>query len=226
MGRLQHLSLLSSKRNLSLGHQPLLKLFKPWRWPCAPLQSSPFLISQRPCVGMWCLRERNWCCPYARGSIFGLYQQQLSEINLGKSIYEKEMLDILHAVDLWGPYLLGQWFQIKTNHQSLKYFLEQRISSPEQQKWVTKLFGYDYEIIYKKEKTMWLRCTFQKYEDEGSLFFSFIHCTILAPSCSPGMATRSQKFAVDPAIIVQCSSFPRVLLSPWGTLIQRLFVFN
>jgi hypothetical protein len=39
------------------------------------------------------------------------------------------MLAILHAVDLWRPYLLGQCFQIKTNHQSLKYFLEQCISS-------------------------------------------------------------------------------------------------
>ena len=71
---------------------------------------------------------------------------------MGKSIYEKEMLVILHAMDLWCPYLLGQCFQIKTNHQSLKYFLEQCISSPEQQKWVTKLFGCDYEIIYKKGK--------------------------------------------------------------------------
>jgi hypothetical protein len=58
---------------------------------------------------------------------------------LGKSIYEKEMLAILHAMDLWRPYLLGQRFQIKIDHQSLKYFLEQRLSSPEQQKWVTKL---------------------------------------------------------------------------------------
>jgi hypothetical protein len=81
--------------------------------------------------------------------------KKLSERNLGKPIYEKEMLDILHAIDLWRPYLLGKHFQIKTNHQSLKYFLEQRISFPEQQKWVTKLFGYDYEIIYRKEKIMW-----------------------------------------------------------------------
>jgi hypothetical protein len=59
------------------------------------------------------------------------------------------MLDIFHAVDIWRPYLLGQRFQIKTDYQSLKYFLEQRISSLEQQKWVNKLFVYDYEIIYK-----------------------------------------------------------------------------
>jgi hypothetical protein len=78
--------------------------------------------------------------------------KQLSEINMGKSIYEKEMLAILHVMDLWHPYLLGQRFQINTDHQSLKYFMEQCISSLEQQKWVTKLFGYDYEIIYKKGK--------------------------------------------------------------------------
>jgi hypothetical protein len=78
--------------------------------------------------------------------------KKISERNLGKSIYEKEMLAIPHAMDLWHPYLLGKRFQIKTDHQSLKYFLEQHISSPEQQKWVNKLFGYDYEIIYKKCK--------------------------------------------------------------------------
>jgi hypothetical protein len=78
--------------------------------------------------------------------------KQLSERNLGKSIYEKEMLAIWHVVDLWHPYLLGKLFQIKIYHQSLKYFLEQPISSPKQQKWVTKLFGYDYDIIYKKGK--------------------------------------------------------------------------
>jgi hypothetical protein len=60
--------------------------------------------------------------------------KQLSEKNLGKPIYEKEMLAILHAVEVWRPYLLGKCFQIKTHHQSLKYFLEQCISSQEQQK--------------------------------------------------------------------------------------------
>jgi hypothetical protein len=102
--------------------------------------------------------------------------KQLSKQNMGKSIYEKEMLVILHVIDLWHPYLLGQCFQINTDHQSLKYFLEQCISSPEQQKWVTKLFGYDYEIIYKKGKdNVVVDALSQKYEDEGSLFsLSFI----------------------------------------------------
>ena len=102
--------------------------------------------------------------------------KQMFERNLGKSIYEKEMLAIMHAMDLWHPYLLGKRFQIKTDHQSLKYFLEQRLSSLEQEKWVTKLFGYDYEIIYKKGKdNVVADALSRKYEDEGSPFsLSFI----------------------------------------------------
>jgi hypothetical protein len=63
------------------------------------------------------------------GRPLAITSKQLSERNLGKLIYEKEMFVILHAIELWHPYLLGQPFQIKTDHQSLKYFLEQHISS-------------------------------------------------------------------------------------------------
>jgi len=47
---------------------------------------------------------------------------------------------------------MGRHFKVKTDHDSLKYFLEQRLSSKGQQKWVTKMLGYDFEIIYKKGK--------------------------------------------------------------------------
>ena len=47
---------------------------------------------------------------------------------------------------------MGWDFKVKTNHDSLKYYLEQRLSLEEQQKWVTKMLGYDFEIVYKKEK--------------------------------------------------------------------------
>ena len=50
---------------------------------------------------------------------------------LQKAIYEKEMLVILHALKKWRPYLMGRHFKIKTYHDSLKHFLEQRISLEE-----------------------------------------------------------------------------------------------
>ena len=56
----------------------------------------------------------------------------------------------------------GRHFKVKTDHDSLKYFLEQRLSSEEQQKWVTKMLGYDFEIIYKKGKQNGGRCTLKK----------------------------------------------------------------
>jgi hypothetical protein len=109
-------------------------------------------------------------CPLAFTS------KTMSERNLGKSIYEKEMLAILHVVDLSHPYLFGKHFQIKKHHQNLKYFLEHHLSSLEKQKWVTKIFGYDYEIIDKKEKdNVVVDALSRKYEDEGSFFsLSFI----------------------------------------------------
>eukprot|EP00253_Pinus_taeda_P021202 PITA_21202 len=71
---------------------------------------------------------------------------------LHKYIYEKEMLAILHALNKWRRYLMGRHFKVKTDHDSLKYFLEQRLSSEEQQEWVTNMLSYEFEIIYKKGK--------------------------------------------------------------------------
>ena len=62
------------------------------------------------------------------------------------------MLAILHGLNKWIPYPMGRNFKKKNDHNSLKHLLEQRLSSKEQQKWVTKILGYDFEIIYKKAK--------------------------------------------------------------------------
>ncbi|XP_057495630.1 uncharacterized protein LOC130780625 [Actinidia eriantha] len=72
---------------------------------------------------------------------------------MGWSVYSKEMLAIVEAIRLWRPYLLGRRFQIWTDQRSLRFFLEQRVVSPEQQRWVSKLLGYDYEIIYRPGRT-------------------------------------------------------------------------
>lgn len=74
----------------------------------------------------------------------------LSPQNLGLSVYEKELLAVVMAVTKWRHYLVGHHFIIKTDHQALKYLLEQRLTLPLQHKWLTKLLGLDYEIQYKK----------------------------------------------------------------------------
>jgi hypothetical protein len=40
------------------------------------------------------------------------------------STYEKELFILVYAVKKWRPYLIGQTFKVKTDHQSLKFLLE------------------------------------------------------------------------------------------------------
>ena len=66
------------------------------------------------------------------------------------STYDKELLPLATAIKKWRPYLLGRPFVVKTDHQSLKFLLEQRIGTPAQQKWITKLMEYSFAVEYKK----------------------------------------------------------------------------
>jgi hypothetical protein len=45
---------------------------------------------------------------------------------------------------------LGHSFAIKTDYQSLKFIFKQKIGTPMQQQWITKLLGYDFVVEYKK----------------------------------------------------------------------------
>ena len=65
------------------------------------------------------------------------------------AVYEKELLALVFAVQKWEQYLLGNHFIIKTDQKSLKWLLQQKISTPFQQFWLSKLMGFDYEIQYK-----------------------------------------------------------------------------
>src|ERR1044072_9526555 len=73
----------------------------------------------------------------------------LSDKNLIKSVYEKELMALVLAIQHWRHYLLGKEFVVYTDHRSLKHFLQQRISSPDQQCWLAKLLGYQFDVRYK-----------------------------------------------------------------------------
>ncbi|XP_050895185.1 uncharacterized protein LOC127101785 [Lathyrus oleraceus] len=64
------------------------------------------------------------------------------------SAYEREMFAITSVVKKWRHYLLGRHFRIYTDQKSLRGMFLQTIQTPTQQKWLTKLLGFDYEILY------------------------------------------------------------------------------
>ena len=59
------------------------------------------------------------------------------------------MLAIVKSVRHWRPYLLGRTFTVRTDQRSLKYLMDQQITTPAQAHWLSKLLGYDYKIEYK-----------------------------------------------------------------------------
>lgn len=80
------------------------------------------------------------------------FSQALAARHQVKSVYERELMAIVLEVRKWRHYLLGHHFIIKTDQRALKYLLEQRELGSEQQRWVSKLLGYSFEIHYKLGK--------------------------------------------------------------------------
>ena len=68
------------------------------------------------------------------------------------SIYDKDMLAIMHALAKFRQYLVGVKLIVKTDQNSLRHFLTQKELNDRQQKWVSKFQSYDFDIEYKKGK--------------------------------------------------------------------------
>ncbi|GKC56094.1 putative mitochondrial protein [Tanacetum coccineum] len=77
---------------------------------------------------------------------------------------------VLMAIKKWRGYLLDNHFIIKTNHYSLKYLLDQKITTPAQMKWLPKLMGFDYEAVYKKGKDNVAADALSRRTDVSELF--------------------------------------------------------
>lgn len=61
------------------------------------------------------------------------FSKALADSTLSKSVYEKELMALILAIQHWRPYLLGQKFTVFTDQNSLRYLLEQRITTQNQQ---------------------------------------------------------------------------------------------
>ena len=86
------------------------------------------------------------------GRPLAFYSQALKGKNFFLSTYEKELLALVLAIKKWIPYLFATVFVIKTDQQNLKHILEQRVGTLMQQKWISKLLGYNFVVEYKQGK--------------------------------------------------------------------------
>lgn len=86
------------------------------------------------------------------GQPIAFLSKALGPVHQRLSIYEKEFLALIMAVEKWRPYLQRQEFIIKTDHKSLSYLNEQNLHSDMQRKEMTRLMGLQFKVIYRQGK--------------------------------------------------------------------------
>jgi len=86
------------------------------------------------------------------GQPIAYLSKALGEKHKKLSIYEKEFLALIMAVEKWKHYLQRQEFTILTDHKSLSYLAEQNLHSEMWRKAKTRLMGLQFKIVYKKGK--------------------------------------------------------------------------
>lgn len=60
---------------------------------------------------------------------------------------------MVYVVQKWEQYLSSNHFLIGTDQKSLKWLLQQKIYTPFQQFWLSKLIRFHYDIEYRRGKT-------------------------------------------------------------------------
>lgn len=103
-----------------------------------------------------------------KGQPIAFESRKLTIAEKNMSVYDKEMLAVMHALEKFKQYLVGGPFIIRSDHNSLKYSLNQTDLIEKQQRWVSKLQSYDFEIQYVKGK----KNTVADALSKNSLFYS------------------------------------------------------
>lgn len=92
--------------------------------------SKPFVVetdASQTGIGAILMQDNHPICYISRA--LGPRHQNLS-------VYEKELLAVVHAVQTWNAYLAHNMFIIRTDQRSLKFLLEQKITTPFQHMWL------------------------------------------------------------------------------------------
>lgn len=117
--------------------------------------------------------------------------------------YERELIGLVHAVQHWRLYLWDRIFIVRTDHYSLKFPLDQRLSMIHQRQWVSKLFGYNFTVEYRPGRLNTVADALYRRNTEHAstcaLFessFSLFNDLRLEVASSPSYRTSAQSYSM------------------------------
>ncbi|GJX99564.1 ty3-gypsy retrotransposon protein [Tanacetum coccineum] len=97
-----------------------------------------------------------------------------SDKGIGAVLCQNSHHIVVAALDKWKGYLLDRHFKIRTDHFSLKYLLNQKLTTLFEFKWLPKLLGYDYEIMYKKGSENVVADALSRMDSSGELLQIYV----------------------------------------------------
>jgi hypothetical protein len=66
--------------------------------------------------------------------------------------HDLELVVIVHALNKWRNYLMGKIFELRTDHNGLKYLFDQPTLNARKSRWLEFINEYDFDIKHIKEK--------------------------------------------------------------------------
>jgi hypothetical protein len=107
------------------------------------------------------------------GHVIGYESRKLQEYERRYDTHDLELASIIHALKMWGNYLLGKRFELRTDHSGLKYHFEQPTLNAIQKGWLEFLSEYDFDINHIKGKE-------NKFVDALSRRVHHMHATVVS----------------------------------------------
>jgi hypothetical protein len=86
------------------------------------------------------------------GFVICYESRKLKEHEKNYATHDLELAAIVHALRKWRHYLMGRRFELRTDHNGLKYLFDQPTLNARQSRWLEFLCEYDFDIKHIKGK--------------------------------------------------------------------------
>jgi hypothetical protein len=86
------------------------------------------------------------------GFVICYESRKLKEHERNYATHDLELAAIVHSLKKWRHYLMGRRFELRTDHNGLKYLFDQPTLNSRQSRWLEFLCEYDFDMKHIKGK--------------------------------------------------------------------------